>query len=116
MIEPVRLNRTCSADRETFWRAECEAFNKRGGGLQSFCRERKIGYQSFCYWRKRLGEVKKSGKSKDEIKIPVLMPRVVPGPQEIQVEACGFLIKFPLNVGADFLARVLLSMRAGGEC
>ena len=116
MIEPVRPNRTGNSDRETFWRAECEAFNKRGGNLQSFCRERKIGYQSFCYWRKRLGENRKSKKSGDEVQIPVLMPRGISGPQEIQIDAGGFVIKFPLTVDANFLARVLLSMRTGGEC
>ena len=116
MQESIRPIRTSSTDRETYWRAECDAFNRRGGSLQSFCKERKIVYQTFCYWRKRLGEPKKIRKSEAEIQIPVLMPRLATHAPEIQVDVEGFVIKFPLNVNPDFLARVLLSMRAGGRC
>jgi len=117
MIESIRPNQKVLAAKETHWKSECEAFTRYQGSLQSFCRERKLNYHTFCYWRSKLGRRESKAKQSTDVQIPVLIAR---GPEKttaIEINFSGMMIKIPESISPEYVARMLMSLQAGtGTC
>lgn len=116
MIESnkIRMNRE---SRERFWKNECDLFNSQGGNVQAFCKERDLGYSTFCKWVKLFNSQKKSPqknalKNSNEVRIPVLRAPALAA-QQLQVEIDGFRLNFNADSDPKFIASILLSIRTG---
>ena len=61
------------------WQALVEQFQQSGQSAKQFCREKKLGYASFCQWRKRLSETSEVDS----------VPQVSPEPSFIDLSSIG---------------------------